>query len=96
MSCDWIKFRQAPSTLSRDIGDEILVTRAWSDRIEGLPAPASVVWRKLASPVTLPELLEDVSRAYEVDASVIADDVKTLLDELMHKHLVEELVASHD
>ena len=92
MSCDWIRFRQAPSTLSRDMGDEILVTRPWSDRIEGLPAPASLVWRKLASPVTLPELLEDVSRAYGLEASAIADDVKSLLDELMHKHLVEELV----
>jgi hypothetical protein len=94
VSCDWIKFRQAPSTLTRDIGDEILVTRAWSDGIQGLPAPASVVWRKLASPVTLPELLEDVSRAYEVEASMIADDVKSLLDDLMHKHLVEELLTS--
>jgi hypothetical protein len=93
MSCDWIRFHQAPATLSRDIGDEILVTRAWSDRVEGLPGTASIVWRRLASPVTLPELLDDVSRAYEVETSVIADDVKTLLDDLMKKHLVEELVS---
>ena len=97
MSCHWIKFRQSTSTLSRAVGDEVLVARPYSgEGVDGLPATAGVVWSRLASPVTLPQLVDDLSRVYEVEPGEIADDVKALLDELLHRHLIEELVTADE
>jgi len=96
MSCRWIKFKQSDSTLSRTVGDEVLVTRPYSESIDGLPASSADIWNRLASPVTLPQLVEDLSLAYAVDASEIEHDVKSLLDELLHKHLIEEFVTTDD
>jgi len=94
MSSRWIKFRQSDSTLSRTVGDEILVTRPYSDAIDGLPASAADIWNRLASPVTLPQLVQDLSQAYSVDEAEIEPDVKALLVELLHKHLIEEFVTT--
>jgi hypothetical protein len=96
MSCQWIRFRRSASTLSRNVGDEVLVTRPYSDGIASLPDSAGVIWRRLASPVTLPQLVQDLSQVYAVEAIEIEDDVKTLLDGLLHRHLIEELVTADE
>lgn len=96
MSCDWIRFKQAESSLSRNVGTEVIVTRPFSDRVDGLAGSAGAVWGRLATPVTLPELIEDISVMYQIRAEEIVDDVKALLDDLIHLNLVEEVVTAND
>jgi hypothetical protein len=96
MSCDWIRFKQAESSLMRNVGTEVIVTRPFSNRVEGLSGSAGAIWSRLATPVTLPELVSDVSTMYHVATEEIEDDVKALLENLIHLHLVEEVALASD
>lgn len=96
MSCDWIRFQQTESSLSRNLGTEVIVTRPFSNRVDGLAGSAGAVWGRLATPVTLPELIQDISAMYQVGPEEIVDDIKGLLDQLIHLNLVEEVILAND
>lgn len=96
MSCSWIKFMQAEASLSRHVAEQTIVTRPFSNHIDRLDGSASAVWQRLAIPVTLPELVDEISATYQVEANEIASDIKALLDDLLSKHLIEEVVTSNE
>jgi len=96
MSSDWIRFQQTESSLSRNLGAEVIVTRPFSNRVDGLAGSAGAVWGRLATPVSLPELVHDISAMYQVGPEEIADDIKGLLDQLIHLNLVEEVILAND
>lgn len=53
-----------------------------------LNASGAAVWTAIAAPVAVPELVEDVAAAFEVDTSLVEADVLALLDELHERGLI--------
>jgi len=93
VTAHWIRFRQNPIVLCRKVDDEVIVALPYTISMHGLEGPAGTIWQLLGSPVSLPELVSSLANTYGVDANEIEGDVKRTLDDLMGRHLVEEIVG---
>ena len=67
--------RRAESTLWRRTLDGVVVLPVDHPTPLALRGPAAGIWDLLAAPMTLPELLDAISRAYGVDGATVADEV---------------------
>ena len=92
MSHRYIRFRHAPDVLSRNLGDETLVTTPGEDEVQSLRGSALAVWTLLGEGTTYPDLLAELSFVFDVSIGALEDDVKSLLDDLVSRNLVEGLV----
>ena len=92
MSHRYIRFCHAPDVLSRNLGDETLVTTPGEDEIQSLRGSALAVWTLLGEGPTYPDLLAELSLVFDVSIEALEDDVKSLLDDLVSRNLVEGLV----
>jgi hypothetical protein len=84
------RFVQAPTTLSRRVGDEVLLTRVGWDGVDQLSPTAAAVWTLLDSPSNVPDLADRVSQRYSLDPRVLEQDIGTLLQELVTRGWVSE------
>ncbi len=73
---------QAPGVLTQEMDGEVLLLAPGSVDALHLDEVASTVWRILAERPTFDELVETLSTAYGVSASVIAGDVRPVLEML--------------
>ena len=92
MSHRYIRYHHAPDVLSRNLGDETLVTTPGEDEIQSLRGSALAVWTLLTEGSTYPDLLAELSFVFDVSIDALEDDVKALLDDLVSRDLVEGLV----
>jgi hypothetical protein len=82
------RFRQAPDVLDRSFDGEVILAAADAEGFESLSATAGGIWRLLAEPRTLDEIVTVLRGAYENEGSTIARDVESLVARLEHRGLV--------
>lgn len=87
------RFVQAGSLLTRDLQNAILVRARGGDGVHSLTGAGTEIWRLLASPVTLDELLVALAERFGVEPTHIGDDVSRILDELVRARLVDRRAA---
>lgn len=87
------RFVQAPSVLTRELESAVLVRARGSDGVHSLTGAGTEIWRLLATPVTLEELLEQLSVRFAIPQADIGEDVRRILDALVAAHLVESRAA---
>lgn len=80
--------QQRPSTLSADVGGELVLMSVENGKYYGLDALGADVWNRLAQPIAVGELCDALIRDYDGEASRIEGDVLTLLERLTEQELL--------
>lgn len=88
-----VRFEQAASVLSRELDDTILIRSRGAGSVHSLTGAGTVIWKLLATPRTIDELLARLSELFDISSSDIGDDVRRTLDDLVRARLVRRLVA---
>jgi len=88
-----VRFEQATSVLSRELDHTILIRSRGAGSVHSLTGAGAVIWRLLATPTTIDELLARLSELFDISSSDIGDDVRRTLDDLVRARLVRRRVA---
>lgn len=79
---------RAPDAHTVDFGDEVVIYQRQTGEVHRLDSIGAVVWRCLDGQTTFDELVGDLSRAFDADATVVRNDVAVLLGRLGHEFLL--------
>jgi len=82
------RVQRRPDILSAEINAETALMSAELGEYYGLNTVASDIWRRLAQPVTVARLVQDLAESYEGDPAVIETDVQSVLAGLAEKGLL--------
>ena len=70
------------------VGAETVLMMIESGRCYGLGETGSEVWRQLAAPTSMPELIERLRTIYDAPEGIVEKDVHELIEQLRHHKLV--------
>ena len=87
------RFVQAGSVLTRQLDDAILVRARGAGSVHSLSGAGTEIWRLLATPMTVDELVAGLSEVFGIRSDDIGDDVRRILDDLVRARLVRRRVA---
>ena len=71
------------------VGLEVVLMTLETGECMGLGETGSDVWRLLATPTRLPELVAALREEYQAPEGVIEADVRELLEEMLRRKLIE-------
>ena len=75
--------------LVRAVDGELVLLNLDNEQYYGLDAIGAAMWDALTTAATLPEAIQELLEAYEVDKETLTQDVEKLLQELNARGLVE-------
>jgi hypothetical protein len=78
-----------PNPVAADVAGETVLMSLERSRCYGLGEIGSDIWSKLASPVRVEDLIEDLSARYQAPPGVIERDVLHLLTQLAAEGLIK-------
>lgn len=84
-----IRHAQSHNVLQRTVGDDVLLALSGRPEMERLSGTSAAVWRLLAEPRTLDEIVEALAAAYNEVPDTVRAGVAALLDALRDKDLVQ-------
>lgn len=76
-------YQQAPEVLARDTLTGVLLLAPGASSSTLVSHPGDAVWALLQSPITVLDLSNELSRAFQAQSDVIEADVQIVLDELV-------------
>ncbi len=79
----------APHPVAADVAGETVLMSLQRSRCYGLGEIGSEMWNRLASPVLVSELVDELSQRYEAPPGMIAHDVLQLLTQLVDEKLIQ-------
>ncbi|TMQ60596.1 MAG: PqqD family protein [Candidatus Eisenbacteria bacterium] len=82
------RWKIAPEVAHESFGDAAVVLNLRSGVYYTLNEVAARAWEKLGKPVDLPGLTDALSTMFQVERSVLAEDLEALLTELERLQLV--------
>lgn len=77
------------SAVATEVNDEIVLMSMERNRCYGLGATGTEIWRKLASPIRVTEVIADLKSQYEAEEGTLESDVLRTLNELQDEGLVQ-------
>ena len=81
-----VVWSEAP--VATEVDREVVLMNVGRGRCYGLGEPGSSVWRRLGSPIRVDDLCRELMLEYNVDASLLQNDVVILLQQLRDEGLV--------
>ena len=84
------RFVRSKDLLEAEIDDEIVALDRARGQVFGFNGVASDVWRLLASPRTIDELVVELGALYDVEDATCRADVKELISSLDEMGLIKE------
>jgi hypothetical protein len=81
--------RAAPTQVSSDLGDEVVVLELTAGAYFGLEGVGARVWQLLSEPRTVREIVQTLLEEYDVEAERCRRDLDALLERLLERGLVE-------
>jgi Coenzyme PQQ synthesis protein D (PqqD) len=90
----WVQ--RGPEILTRDVGDEVLLTSEARSEVDVLKGTAAEVWRLLEEPIVVADLVGLLAEAYSADPAVVEADVDALLARLSEIGAVQVLADADD
>ena len=75
--------------VSSDVGEELVLMNVERGEYYGFNKVAAQIWRRLAEPVTVVNLVEALAAEYSGDPAAISADVQALLEKMADKGLLE-------
>jgi coenzyme PQQ synthesis protein D (PqqD) len=91
---DEVAYRRSPEVLSRRVGEEVIVASAEGDPFL-LVGTGLIIWNLLSTPLTVPQLVGELSAAYGAPPAAVGSDVQPFLAELVSRGLVDEIGSGH-
>jgi hypothetical protein len=88
------RFKHSAGIIYRSVGPEVVATVPEQDGFHHLVEAGSAVWHLLAVPRTVPELVEMTAEVYGMPEAAIASDVEVLVDQLIGRGLIEEVIEA--
>jgi Coenzyme PQQ synthesis protein D (PqqD) len=86
------RFWRSPAALSRSFEEEVLLAAPGREAIDRLSGTAAAVWELLDVPRTLPDVVAALGHSYGADSATIARDVDGLVDDLLARGWLEEVI----
>lgn len=86
------RYRHHPDALSRSVGSSRIVATGGRETLDQLSGGAASAWDLLRSPRTFPELVNKLSELHQIESLTVADEIDRMLDDLVERKLVEEVV----
>jgi hypothetical protein len=84
-----VRYRRSARTLSRRVGDEVLIARPGGGDVLSLSGTGSAIWNLLGHPSTTSELADEMAQMYESASEEIANDIDKFVHALIAKNLVQ-------
>ena len=81
--------RASPQVVSAEHPGEVVILDPRSSAYFGLDDVGAAIWDRLARPVTVGWLVEEILAAYDAERDRLEEDVLTLLDELARRGLID-------
>ena len=78
-----------PNPVAADVAGETVLMSLARSRCYGLGEIGSEIWSKLASPVRVEDLIEELSARYEAPPGMIERDVLHLLTQMAQEGLIK-------
>ncbi len=88
------RFGCAPDVLCRSVGPDVVLAPPGREDFELLSGPAGTIWRFLEEPMTQADLVDSLSELYGATRDMIASDVRPLLEDLLERGLIREVVEA--
>ena len=82
------RVHRKPDIVSAEVNGELVAMSIPLGEYYGLNPIASDIWQRLAEPVTVARLIQDLTESYEGDPAVIESDVQVLLESFAAKGLL--------
>ena len=79
---------RSDTLVSAEVGEELVMLHLEKNAYYDTDATGADIWRRLASPVRVGDLRDDLLKSYEVDPQTCADDVLTFLSEAYREGLI--------
>jgi hypothetical protein len=76
------------SVIAREVGGETVILDLDSGTYFGLNPTGTDMWRAIAAGGSLSDALAIVERAYEVDPTVLRDDLLRLTEQMLRRRLI--------
>jgi hypothetical protein len=86
--------RRSPTPVAAEVGDEVVLMHLPRGRCYGLGLIGTDLWKRLAQPIQVGQLISSLSQEYEADPEVLASDVLETLAEYAAEGLIEVESAS--
>lgn len=83
-------YRWSPATLTRTVGDDVLLASAIREQMEVLSGTAGAVWGLLEAPRTCEEISTVLAREFGAAPEIVESDVEHLLKHLEEGGWIEE------
>lgn len=81
--------RRRPPVLSTEVEDLVVMMDMENGLYFGLDEIGTDIWRQLATPITVRELVADLSQRYAADRDIIERDVEKLLLSMAEHGLID-------
>ena len=79
----------SPDAVATEVNDEIVLMHLERNRCYGLGETGSEIWRRLASPIPVSDLLSQLAASYDAPAGQIESDVVRVLNDFADEGLIE-------
>lgn len=83
-----VHYSRASELLEAELGDELVALDEARGLCFGFSNVATDVWRLLARPASLDQLIGKLRDQYEVEEAQCRDEVQALLDEMLREGLI--------
>ena len=78
-----------PNQVFTEIDGDIIMLNVENSEYYNLPSTAGTIWNYLAKPTTLKELVEHLTKEYEVTFEECLSDTQLFIQELVNKGIVQ-------
>lgn len=82
-----VQWQESP--VSTEVDGEVVLMSLQRGRCYGLGETGTAVWRRMAQPVRVSDLLRDLATEYDADPLQVSRDVLELLEQLQEEGLVQ-------
>ncbi|MGI8771657.1 MAG: PqqD family peptide modification chaperone [Acidobacteriaceae bacterium] len=82
-----VQWKESP--VSTEVDGEVVLMSLQRGRCYGLGETGTAVWKRMAQPVRIADLLRDLATEYDADPLQISRDVLELLEQLRDEGLVQ-------
>ena len=84
----------SPEAVATEVNDEIVLMNFERNRCYGLGSTGSDIWRRLAAPIPVSELLTQLKMVYDAPQGQLEADVLKTLEELAQEGLIDLSAAN--
>lgn len=88
-----IRYIQNKEIIQSKIGDEVVMLDMESGFYFGLNSVASVIWKMMEQEISFDLMVDQLMENFSVERSLCESDTKELIDQLLEKKIIREVMS---